>query len=105
MVGRFTRTTGTEEYEMLRVSFSSVTTARAAVRVLEGYGYSAKQLGREVVTDCPTLLALPAIERRVGFADIERLDLNGPADSFEPTAEFPAATRVEKARSSGALTN
>jgi hypothetical protein len=27
------------------------------------------------LTDCPTLLALPAIERRVGLAAIDRLDL------------------------------
>ncbi len=46
---------------MLRVSFSSMTTARAAVNELEAYGYSAKQFGCDVVTDCPTLLAIPAI--------------------------------------------
>ncbi len=95
---------------MLRVSFSNLTKAKAAVRVFEGYGYSAEQRGREVVTDCPTLLALPAIERRIGFADIERLDLecldfNARADSSELTAEFPATTRVGKAQSSDALTN
>ena len=89
---------------MLRVSFSSVTKARAAAGVFEGYGYSAKQLGAEVVTDCPTLLALPAIEKRVGFADIERLQLNGRTDSYDATAEFPAATPVAEAQSSRALT-
>jgi len=61
----------------MRVSFSSVTTARAARDVLEAYGYRAEQLGREVVTDCPTLLAVPAIERRVGLASVEHLDLSG----------------------------
>jgi len=78
---------------MLRVSFSSMTTARAAANVLEAYGYSAKQLGRDVVTDCPTLLAVPAIQKRVGFAEIERLDLRlDPKEgmrSIESTAEFP----------------
>ena len=67
----------------MRVLFSSMTTARAAVNVLEAYGYSAKQFGRDVVTDCPTLLAVPAIQRRVGLAAIERLDLTGGS---EPTA-------------------
>lgn len=76
---------------MLRVSFSSMTTARAAVSVLEAYGYSAKQFGRDVVTDCPTLLAVPVIQKRVGFAEIERLDLSGRRDSSEPTDEFPPA--------------
>ncbi len=73
---------------MLRVSFSNMATARAAVDVLEAYGYSAKQFGREVVTDCPTLLAVPVIHRRVGFTDIERLDLTG-GSSTEPAAELP----------------
>ena len=76
---------------MLRVSFSTMTTARAAVNVLEAYGYSAKQFGCDVVTDCPTLLAIPAIQKRVGFAEIERLDLNGRMDSIHPTDELPPA--------------
>jgi len=59
----------------MRVSFSNVTTARAARDVFEAYGYPAQQLGCEVVTDCPTLLALPALEKRVGLAAVERLDL------------------------------
>jgi hypothetical protein len=67
---------------MLRVSFSSMTTARAAADVLEAYGYSARQVGRDVVTDCPTLLALPAIQNRVGFAEVERprLEWRGERD-------------------------
>ena len=73
---------------MLRVSFSTMTTARAAVNVLEAYGYSAKQFGCDVVTDCPTLLAIPALQKRVGFAEIERLDLSGGKLSAESTAEF-----------------
>lgn len=61
---------------MLRVSFSSESTARSAVNVLAAYGYSAKQSGRDLVTDCPPLLAIPAIHKQVGFAKIDRLDLN-----------------------------
>jgi hypothetical protein len=74
---------------MLRVSFSSMTAARAAANVLEVYGYSTKQFGRDVVTDCPTLLAVPAIQKRIGFAEIERLDLSGGTRAGESTAEFP----------------
>jgi hypothetical protein len=83
---------------MLRVSFSTLTTARAAVNVLEAYGYSAKQFGCDVVTDCPTLLAIPAIQKRVGFAEIERLDLSGGKLSAESTAEFfaPPASRPDQ---------
>lgn len=73
---------------MLRVSFSTMTTARAAVKVLEAYGYSAEQSGCDVVTDCPTLLAIPAIEKRVGLAEIERLDFGARKISTEPAAEL-----------------
>ena len=68
----------------MRVSFSSMTTARAAVNVLEAYGYSAKQIGRDVVTDCPRLLAVPAMQRRVGLAAIERVDLTGGSAPLAP---------------------
>jgi len=88
---------------MLSISFSSMTTARAAVNVLEAYGYSAKQFGRDVVTDCPTLLALPAIQKRVGFAEIERLDLSGGTGSNESTDEFSAAARATPAEPSREL--
>ena len=83
---------------MLRVSFSSMTTARAAADVLEAYGYSARQVGRDVVTDCPTLLALPAIQNRVGFAEVERLDWNGGENAIESTAVLsgPRATRAQR---------
>ena len=59
----------------MRVSFSSMAAARAGVSVLEAYGYAAKRLGTEVVTDCPTLLAVPAIQKRVGLANIDHIDL------------------------------
>jgi len=70
----------------MRVSFSSVSTARAARDVFEAYGYPAQQFGRDVVTDCPTLLAVPAIEKRVGLAAVEHLDLSGgpPVEDAAP---------------------
>jgi hypothetical protein len=84
---------------MLRVSFSTMTAARAAVNVLEAYGYSAKQFGCDVVTDCPTLLTIPLIQKRIGFAEIERLDLSGGKLSRDSTAQFfppPAASRSDR---------
>ena len=89
---------------MLRVSFSTMTTARAAVHVLEAYGYSAKQSGCDVVTDCPTLLAIPAIQKRVGLAEIERLDLSGATSFPESKAEFFPASNAPHAERSSALT-
>jgi hypothetical protein len=90
---------------MLRVSFSTMTTARNAVNVLEAYGYSARQIGRDVVTDCPTLLAIPAIQKRVGFAAIERLDLNGGKISPEAPAEFLPASGAPRVEHRGELAN
>jgi hypothetical protein len=68
----------------MRVSFSSMSTARAAVTVLEAYGYWAKQIDRDVITDCPTLLAVPTIQKRLGLAEVEHLDLRGGSRSWEP---------------------
>ena len=45
----------------MRVSFSSMTAARGAVRVLEAYGYSATQIGQDVLTDCQVLETRRAI--------------------------------------------
>jgi hypothetical protein len=61
----------------MRISFSNTTAAGAAARILEQYGFSVRQTGREVVTDCPTLLAAPAIERSIGLELVERIDLSG----------------------------
>ena len=73
----------------MRVTLSSMTAARSVRTVLESYGYSAKQVGRDVLTDCPTLLALPAIERQVGLAAIDRLDLMNSATGSEPSEVGP----------------
>ena len=89
---------------MLRVSFSTMTTARAAVNVLEAYGYSSKQFGCDVVTDCPTLLAIPAIQKRVGFGEIERIDLSGATSFPGSTAEFFPASSAPHAEMGSELT-
>jgi hypothetical protein len=84
---------------MLRVSFSSMTTARAAVNALEVYGYWARQQGPDVVTDCPTLLALPTIQKRVGLSEVERVELAvatdrpGSTPAFSPAPRAPGAER------------
>jgi len=60
----------------MRVSFLTETAARAAVNAFVSYGYDADRIGRDVVTDCPSLLAVSSIERQIGFGLIERLDLS-----------------------------
>lgn len=69
----------------MRVTLSHPISARSVRSVLESYGYAAKQVGRTVLTDCPTLLALAAIEREVGLAAIDRLDLSKSAAGSEPS--------------------
>jgi hypothetical protein len=73
----------------MRVSFSSLTTAR---------------FGREIVTDCPTLLAVPAIDKRVGLAAVEHLDLGGggPVDDRAPEGRGLGGTSHGNGSKSGA---
>jgi hypothetical protein len=89
---------------MLRVSFARPSTARAAVNVFEAYGYSARQVGSDVVTDCPALLAVPAIQKRVGLAEIERFDLKGGPTALDSLADFAGATDLATAATGAELT-
>lgn len=59
----------------MRIAFSNRVAAHAAASLFEQYGFSAKQTDNEVLTDCPTLLAAPAIERSIGLELVERIDL------------------------------
>jgi hypothetical protein len=63
----------------MRISFSNRAAALAAASIFEQYGFSAKQIDTEVLTDCPTLLAAPAIERSIGLELVERIDLTARA--------------------------
>jgi hypothetical protein len=60
----------------MRISFLNRTAARAAASIFEQYGFIAKQVDTEVLTDCPTLLAAPAIERSIGLELVERIDVS-----------------------------
>ena len=72
--------------------------------MLEAAYPHAKQFGREVVTDCPTLLALPALQKRVGFAEIERLDLTAGTEGVDETAELPLGASPPRAQPSSEAT-
>ena len=76
----------------MRVTLSSISAARSVRTVLASYGYSATQVGRDVLTDCPTLLAVPAIERQVGLAAIDRLDLAKHAGAAPNRAKLAVGT-------------
>ncbi len=73
----------------MRVTLSHAISARSVRGVLESYGYSVELVDRTVSTDCPTLLALAAIERQVGLAAIDRLDLSKSAAGADPSEFGP----------------
>jgi hypothetical protein len=62
--------------QTMRISFATTSAARAAASILEQYGFSANQSGKEVVTNCPTLLAAPAIERSIGLELVEGIEFS-----------------------------
>jgi hypothetical protein len=75
----------------MRITFSNDKAAQAAVRVLEQYGYAATPRGPAVMTDCPPLLAVPAVHRSIGFDQIETLNLaEGSRSEPAPSRASPA---------------
>jgi hypothetical protein len=60
----------------MRISFSNRKAAWAAVTILEQYGFTASQDETVVTTDCPTLLAAPAIERSIGLELVEGIEFS-----------------------------
>ena len=63
----------------MRISFTTANAARAAASILEQYGFTASQSGKDVVTNCPTLLAAPAIERSIGLELVEGIEFSNGA--------------------------
>jgi hypothetical protein len=62
----------------MRITFFTEDAARAAVEIWERHGFTATRQGTVVVTDCPTLWAVPIIKRAIGFDRVERLDVIRP---------------------------
>jgi hypothetical protein len=75
----------------MRLAFANEHAARAAAKTLERYGYRASRTGTVVVSDCPALLAVPALERTVGLARVEDFDVSHPMGGQESSnREFGA---------------
>ncbi len=64
----------------MRITFFTEQAAQAAVETWERHGFAAARSGAVVVTDCPTLWAVPIIHRVIGFGQVERLDVLTPAE-------------------------
>lgn len=62
----------------MRITFFTEQAAEAAVETWERHGFVAARTGTVVVTDCPTLWAVPIIHRTIGFHQVERLDVISP---------------------------
>ena len=59
----------------MRITFANEATARAAVQILEQYGYEATTEGAALETDCPALLAVPVVGRTIGLDQVEKVQV------------------------------
>jgi hypothetical protein len=57
------------------MSFANEATAKAALAVLEQYGYHSTPKGVVIETECPALLAVPAVGKAVGLHQIEKVHI------------------------------
>ena len=57
----------------MQITFSNEAAAAAAVRIINRYGYAASARGSVVWTDCPPLLAVPAVGRDVGLHHVQEV--------------------------------
>jgi hypothetical protein len=62
----------------MRITFFTEQAAEAAVETWERHGFAAARSGTVVITDCPTLWAVPIIHRTIGFHQVERFDVISP---------------------------
>jgi hypothetical protein len=72
----------------MRITFFTEQAAQVAVETWERHGFSAARSGTVVVTDCPTLWAVPIIHRVIGLGQVDRFDVLGPAEpARHPSAD------------------
>jgi hypothetical protein len=64
----------------VQITFSTEAAAEAAVEIWERHGFTAVRSGTTILTDCPSLWAVPIIDRTLGLHQVERLDLRSPPD-------------------------
>jgi len=76
----------------MRITFFTEQAAQAAVETWERHGFAAARSGTVVVTDCPTLWAVPIIHRVIGFSQVDRFDVWGPADPARPPSAVGRAS-------------
>jgi hypothetical protein len=57
----------------MQITFRNEAAATAAVKIINRYGYAASARGSVVLTDCPPLLALPAVARGVGLHQMQEV--------------------------------
>jgi hypothetical protein len=83
----------------MRITFFMEQAAQAAVATWERHGFTAARSGTVVVTDCPTLWAVPIIHRVIGFGQVERFDVLSPAKP----AGLPSSEAQEGCSTLGSL--
>jgi len=80
----------------MRITFFTEDAAQAAVEIWKRHGFSATRSGTEVVTDCPTLWAVPVINRAIGFDKVKRFDVAGV--DHAPLPGQPLGARDDRRR-------
>lgn len=72
----------------MRITFTTEEAARAVEAIWERHGFEAVRDGATIETSCPTLWAIPVIDRAIGFDQVEEIVL---PDS--PPPRVPPAPR------------
>ena len=57
----------------MRITFASEQVAEAAVELWQRHGFAATRAGTTVVTNCPTLWAVPVLARSIGLDQVQRM--------------------------------
>jgi len=74
---------GLEGTDRMRIMFASEQAAQSAVKLWEQHGFDATRAGKTVVTDCPTLWAVPLLDRSIGFDQVRRLDVHNRRSAMQ----------------------
>jgi hypothetical protein len=72
----------------MRITFFTEDAAQAAVDIWKRHGFEATRTGTVVATDCPTLWAVPVINRAIGFDKVKRFDVVATDDAPLPRQPF-----------------
>lgn len=91
----------------MRITFASEQVAEAAVELWQRHGFAATRTGTTVVTNGPTLWAVPVLARSIGLDQVQRMIVHDRrAATTQRSKDGPGTlarpARLERRRSDGA---